>query len=299
MTPSRARLGVLLRLLFGVGGIVFLTLAFLRAWHRSRTTVLPSPWHLAGAAVLATGALVMGSRGWASLLERDGSERELTRAFYLGQLGKYVPGGVWQAVGQVGLSRRAGVSLSQAATAFPVHALTQAAAGGTVGATLVLAGSRVPLPVRLASLSGLVLVPLLRRAWVVRVVHLLGRLARRSWSESLVPAQEQILRSYAWGIGTLVCSGVAFALLASSVHAARASLAAVPAFALAWTAGFLAIPVPSGLGIREAVLIVTIGRAGGAAPVIAASIAHRLVTMIGEAVMILVSSRRRPLEDRP
>jgi uncharacterized membrane protein YbhN (UPF0104 family) len=67
----------------------------------------------------------------------------------------------------------------------------------------------------------------------------------------------------------------------------------VPAFAVAWTTGFLAVPFPSGIGIREGVLIAATGSPSGAASVIAASIVHRLVTMVGEIVMILFSRRRR------
>ena len=89
----------------------------------------------------------------------------------------------------------------------------------------------------------------------------------------------------------MVANGAALALLVWSLHAARLA-AAVPAFALAWTVGFLAVPIPAGLGIREAVLIAVISRPGGAALVIAASVAHRLVAIISEAVMIVISRVR-------
>ena len=127
---------------------------------------------------------------------------------------------------------------------------------------------------------------------MARLVRLLSRVGRRSWPEELIPPQERILRSYAWGIGSLLASGTAFALLASSLHAVKSPVASVPAFALAWTAGFLALPFPSGVGVREVVLLATVGQIGGDALLIAASLAHRLVTMISEALMILLSSRR-------
>jgi glycosyltransferase 2 family protein len=286
----RRRLGVGVRLLLGGIALVFLVVAFRSNWDRSRQQVLPSAWAFAEAFVLVLVGLVLGARGWASLLSGEASGAALAGGFYTAQLGKYVPGGVWQAVGQVGLARRAGVGTSSAVTAFPVHAIAQATAGGTVGAGLIVAGQSVPLAIRLASLSGLLLLPLLRRAWMVRVVGLLARVLKRSWPGSLVPTQSRILRSYCYAVGSILSNGVAFTLLALSVHAVPSAIAGVAGYALAWTAGFLAVPFPSGVGIREAVLIAIFGPFGGTAPIIGASVAHRLVAIVAELLMTVWAS---------
>src|SRR6266516_7535109 len=157
----RKRLGVGVRLLLGAIGLLFLVVAFRSNWHRSRQQVLPSPWALGEAFVLVLTGLALAGRGWGSLLTGEASGAALASGYYTSQLGKYVPGGVWQAVGQVGLARRAGVSTSSAVTAFPVHAIAQATAGGTVGAGLLVAGTGIPFAIRVASLSGLLLLPLL------------------------------------------------------------------------------------------------------------------------------------------
>jgi uncharacterized membrane protein YbhN (UPF0104 family) len=49
------------------------------------------------------------------------------------------------------------------------------------------------------------------------------------------------------------------------------------AFALSWTLGFLVLPLPSGIGVREAVLIAALPV--GAGPLLAASLAQRLLAM--------------------
>ena len=59
--------------------------------------------------------------------------------------------------------------------------------------------------------------------------------------------------------------------------------------------GFLAVPFPSGIGVREAVLIATVASPSGAGPVIVASVVHRLVTMLGELVMIAITKTRTTL----
>jgi len=293
MNPSaRRRVGLGLRIVFGIAGVGFLGIAFRHTWVRSRQDVVPSAWHAAAAGALILIGLSLASRSWAALFGEEASPRKLARGFYTAQLGKYVPGGIWQAVGQVGLATRAGVRLPQASTAFLVQAVTQIAAGGTVGACLAAVGWHLSWAIRLACLLSLLLIVPLRRSWMVRAVRLLQRVTRRALLEEIVPSQDRILRSYGWSVGTMVASGSAFALLASSVHAGNPSIAAVPAFAIAWTVGFLAVPFPSGLGIREAVLIGILGKASVAAPVIAASVAHRLVTMAAELVMILVARIR-------
>jgi uncharacterized membrane protein YbhN (UPF0104 family) len=292
MSAGRYRRGQILRILFGVAGLFFMGIVFRDTWNRSQGRVLPGWEYAIGAEALMVAGLAGASRGWVSLFDGQGSKRALARAFYAAQLGKYVPGAIWQAVGQVGLSRRAGVSLAQATVAFPVHALTWLAASGTVGAALAVLGFHLSVAVRLVALLGLLLVLPLRRTWMLRVLAVLTRLLKRGTTEAL-PSQAAILRCYGWGIWTHLMSGAAFALLASSIDGEVSPAAAIPAFALAWTIGFLALPFPAGLGIRELVLIATLASSSTAAPVIAASLAQRLVTMVGELVMILFSRVRR------
>jgi uncharacterized membrane protein YbhN (UPF0104 family) len=289
----RKRLGTAIRLLFGLVGLAFLAIAFRSNWDRSRQQILPSAWSFGGASALALGGLSFGARGWVSLLSGEASDSALARGFYTSQLGKYVPGALWQAAGQIGMAARAGVTTSRAVTAFPIHAIAQAAAGGTVGAGLLLVGWKTALAIRFASLSGLLLLPLLRRRWMVKALDVLSSLVNRDWPESYVPSQARILRSYGLAVIWVSASGAGFMLLASSVHATPSMAPAVPAFALAWTAGFLALPFPSGIGVREVVLIAVLGGSGSAAPLVGASVAHRLVTMAAEVVMIAWAAVRR------
>ena len=290
MSERRRMAGRVLRIAFGILGVVFMVVAFRHTWDRSTTHAFPRWTYVAGAEVLVIVGLAGASRGWVCLFEGRGSDRALAQAFYTSQLGKYVPGAIWQAVGQVGLSRSADVSLARATTAFPVHALTQVAAGGTLGATLAIVGVHLSTGVRLIAVLGLILVLPLRRVWMLWVLEKVTRLLKRG-----SPSQAAILRSYAWGIWTLLWSGSAFALLAHALNAASPAVAAVPAFAAAWTVGFLAVPFPSGIGVREAVLIATVASPTGAGPVIVASVVHRLVTMLGELVMIVITKSRASL----
>ncbi len=88
---------------------------------------------------------------------------------------------------------------------------------------------------------------------------------------------------------TIVLNGFALDLLLSSLRAGTPILRSVAAFGFAWTIGFVAIPFPSGIGIREAALILTIGSGAPTSYVIAASVSHRLVSMMAELLMIVAS----------
>jgi len=286
------RLGPLLKWVFGLAGIAFLIIAFRDAWRRSQGLPIPRAWAFLSAVLLIIVGLFCLARAWVRLLTEHRANRSLAAGFYMSQLGRYIPGAVWQAVAQVGLATQAGVSLLQASTAFGVQSLVQLAAGGTVGAILAASGRGVPLAIRVSAPLALLPLLLLRRRWLVRALHIVGRLTRRTFADDLVPPQGAILSSFGWTLCTLIANSLAFSLLLSSLPGGAPIVASAAAFGLAWTIGFLAVPFPSGIGVREAVLLVTIGFRVSRSNVIAASICHRLVLM-GAELLVVMSSRIR------
>jgi uncharacterized membrane protein YbhN (UPF0104 family) len=86
------------------------------------------------------------------------------------------------------------------------------------------------------------------------------------------------------GVVAASCFGTAYALLL--VRAGQASTVMVAsAFVVAFTAGFLALPVPSGLGVREAILVGLLRPVAPTADVLAAAIAIRIVQLVVEIVL--------------
>jgi glycosyltransferase 2 family protein len=287
-TPHRSRrIRFLVSLLFGAAALLFLSLAFSETLGRAQESVLPALPALVGAGLVVVGSMVSAAGAWVALFEGAGSVWALTGAFYLGSLGKYIPGGVWQAAAQVGLSRTGRVDVRRAIVAFPVNAITQVVAGAVIGSALAFTGSELPPLLRALSGLGVLLLPLLRRRWMLWLTEHLGTVLGRNWPGTLVPSQGAIVRAFGWNALALGLSGLSFAILLSSLEAG--SPAAVPAFALAWTLGFIAIPFPAGIGIREAVLIWILGGGSRTALVIAASISQRLVAMAGDGLLVLLS----------
>ena len=287
--PTRARrLAGAVRLAVGLTAAAFLVVAFRRSLGRSEGLAWPSAWQLGAALLLCAVALGLAYQEWrllAGALPAGGRQR-LAWSFYLAQLAKYAPGGVWQVASQVGGSQDAGLPLPRAAVAYAGFVASQLAAAGTVGATLAVTAPWLDPVLRLAALGGLGLCLLLNRRW-------LGRLAswlRRAPAPELQPPPGAVAAAWRVGLLVTVASVGAFAVVLSGIRPDVPWPASAAAFALAWVVGFLAVPAPSGLGVREAVLLVLLGPVAGAHELIGAAVLHRLLTMTAEAGWFLAAS---------
>jgi glycosyltransferase 2 family protein len=276
--------GVVVRTAFGLIGAAFLLVVFFQTWDRSRDVLVLPWWRPAVAVVLSALGLLCALGAWRTLLGPKG-RRGLAWGFYVSQLGKYVPGGIWQPAGQIGYAAQTTGSLADAGTSFAVFAVTQTVAGAVLGATLALVHPDLAPVHRIGLLGGASLLLLLDRRWMVRALGLLGR-ARVLRGEPTVPGQGEILAACLWSVGTLVASGLAYAILLAGLGGSPFPVVAVPALALAWVVGFLVLPVPSGIGVREGVLVVALAPVAPVAGVIAASVYHRLTTILAEVAMI-------------
>jgi SAM-dependent methyltransferase len=246
--------------------------------------VLRSPARLAVGFLLGAAALMLWSRAWSALFDVDIDRRALRHGFYLSQLGKYVPGGIWQAAGLVSLAGDAGAPLVPASAAFVVLAVTQVAGAATVGATFAVVAPDLPVPIRLLFIATILLVAFLYRGWMVGLLRHGKRLVKRL-DTSAVPAQPAILRSYVWCVGAIVMFAASFTVVAQP-HDAGQALAEFSAFATAWWIGFVAIPFPSGVGIREAVLVGALRASVGSGAVLGAAVGQRLVAIAAEFTLI-------------
>lgn len=275
----------------------FISVALVRTIDRSGADALPSGIHLAVAEVLAIAGLLIGARAWVCLFE-EGPAPELRHGFYASQLGKYIPGGIWQTVALVGSASRSGAGVARSSVRLPVYMITTIAAGGTLGAALAVVGTSVPTFARWASLAGLLTLPLLGRRWMMAAVRLFSRLSKQPISDDAIPSRRAILRSYVFNLASVLTGSAAFAVLLGSFHTQVSSLEAVSGFCLAWIAGYAAVPVPSGIGVREAVLI-GLFESGIEGPVVTAAVAQRIVLIVAELVVVVLSSTAQRRVRRP
>ncbi len=220
---------------------------------------------LASCVVLIVGYLWSASM-WGRLVRDLGGPRlpvlTSVRVFMVANLGRYVPGKVWQIAGLAYLARREGVQAS-VATGAAILGQGIALLGATLVGIGVLFGANgfwlqiggvgqvAGIGVVLAIIAAVVIPGVFRR-----IVAFWFRLTRTDpLSEGLGPGNAGLrwLALYVvnWGI-----YATAFWLLYLSFGEWRTVLQVGPAFAAAYVAGYIAIFAPAGAGIREGVLVV-------------------------------------------
>ncbi|HEY2723222.1 MAG TPA: lysylphosphatidylglycerol synthase domain-containing protein [Pseudonocardiaceae bacterium] len=253
----------------------------------------------------------MGASGmaWRSLLHGVGTPLSVpgaARVFFLGQIGKYIPGTVWAYVAQAKLGREHGVPASRTTTASVLFVVANAATGAAV-AGLVLPFASDAVYQRFGWVSWLA--PLLLCCLHPRLVLPVLRWLHRVLGRGTPPEQVSgvaVLCSLGWLAVTWLGYGLSMFLLLGPVirddsHALLAPLA-LGGFALAWTVGFLAAGVlvvtPAGLGVREVALLTLLGpmvAGGGAATAVV--VLSRVVHTVSDGVWALVGlALRAPLD---
>ncbi|HXL93992.1 MAG TPA: lysylphosphatidylglycerol synthase domain-containing protein [Streptosporangiaceae bacterium] len=271
---------------FAITAAALCGLEVARQWGRV-VPVLSSigPWSAAGAMLSVLIAMFASMQVWRLLLAGLGSPLSVTsvaRVVFVGQLGKYVPGSVWPVLAQMELSSAHGVPRHRSATASMLCPLITISCG-LLAALLTLpfvAGSRSYLwalaaaPVLLACLC-----PKVLNSGMARLL----RLTRRPPLERPL-GRRTIAACVAWSVGSWVCYGMQVWLLADRLgaHGDAAVLRAFGGFALAWSAGFLAVFVPAGAGVREVVLVAVLAPVTGAVGAIAVALASRMLTTAGD-----------------
>jgi hypothetical protein len=242
-------------------------------------------------------------------LGEDARLGETLRAYYIGHLGKYVPGKALVVILRAGLIGSHRVNPAVAAVSVFYETLTMMAVGACV-AGVVLAASLaqhtwlVALAAVLVVAVGLPTHPAVFRRLVAIVgvgrasPRMLEQLTRLSLGNL---ALGWLAIAFGWclvGLSlwtTLVASG--FAESPPSLHDLGVCIAAA---SLAVVAGFLSL-IPGGAGVREAVLIELLvpafGDAGAVVSAIVARVAWLVAEVVASAVLYLIG--RRPATSGP
>jgi glycosyltransferase 2 family protein len=245
-------------------------------------------WDVLGAVFCVLAGLGCAMLAWRTLLADLGSRLPLPaaiRVMFLGQLGKYVPGAVWAVAAQVELARDYQVPRRRGAAASLVSMAT------TLVVALVMAGVMLPLTSSDA----------IRRYWwvlaitpfavaclhpaVVRTgLNLVLRVARRAPLTESVSVRG-MARALGWtALGWCFYGLHAWLLVREFAHGNDVRIVALSfgAYALAWSAGFLIIFFPGGIGPREAALVAVLSPVMPAASALVVALASRVVMTLGD-----------------
>jgi hypothetical protein len=192
------------------------------------------------------------------------------RAYYLGQLGKYIPGKAVGLLLRTGLLAESGIRPGVGAMTTTYETLTTMASGALVAAVLLsllavereraLWGAMIMLVV-----AGLPTLPFVFNRLMKLIARFAGRAAQRLGTTEetvpLPPVRFPIL------LGGLVFTAMGWAVLGVSLWAVLQALLPVPMswdaarwgrctayVAVSWVVGFISFFTPGGLGVREGIL---------------------------------------------
>jgi glycosyltransferase 2 family protein len=264
-------------------------------------------WALAAVALTSVGMLGISLVWWRTLvlLGTPASPQSAVGWYFLGEMGKYVPGGVWAVVGRGEIATKGGVPRLVA------YASVLLSLGATyLGAMLVVLAL---LPLQLGGAA--------RIEWAIWLAVPLATAVAGSHPAVLRRILRGVRRLFTtvpvfepppWraSLGLVLGSGPAWVALGLGVWcvAWAMGIQAPPfemifAAVLAWVVGFLVVPAPGGLGVREAIFVLAAGSlSGGTAAGIAvlARVLSVLVDAGGGLVVLFVRAlgdRRGPHRD--
>ena len=284
-----------------VAAFAFVGTRIARQWGSVRSALEDAnPALLALAVLVATTAMVAVAMPWRRALALMGStvDRPSTVVWYfMGEIGKYLPGGVWPVIGRAELARRRGVP---GPSAYGSVALSLGALYLAAMAVVVLAA---PLTVIRASEGGALWVVCLLPLGIALLhdrplgwlLHLAERMLQRRIQLS-TPQWRQSVGLVARYVPAWFLIGTATWCVARSIDHDVSWLAVAPAAVLSWIVGFLTLPVPGGVGVREAVFAATATQMSSGVAATAAVIARVVFMLVdagGAAVAAAVWRSRR------
>ena len=268
----------------GIAGLVFVTVKIHEQWGqvRHRLADVDASW-LGLGILLAIAGMTAIAIAWRPVLVALGAEQPTRRAvvrwYYVGEIGKYVPGGIWTFVGRAELARRGGLDRPSAYGSVALSlALLQVAAACVAAVVLPFTSITrhsaaawlvlLVVPVGLALLHHRVLEPLL--AFVERAT-------KRSLTIT-VPPFATTLRLVAGYIPAWLAIGTGTWAIARAFDAHAPFASVFAATIVSWIVGFLVLVVPGGVGVRESVFVAVLTLPGGVAATTA--LVARLVFMV-------------------
>jgi len=249
------------RIAFGVVALALAVWAVASRWEQIVDALLrmQGRWLLA-AAVATLANCVLTGLAWRALLTDLGSHLPwgaAARVFFVGQIGKYVPGSLWPVVVQAELGSDHGVPRRRSAAATVVLILLS-----TFSALVVALGSLPFVPAVAENGFGwtfvlvlpllVVLHPKVLGRLIDRALRLVGRPPLGEWTSVRGTAT-----ALGWALLSWAGAGLQVFFLAISLGAPRTPhtvAVTVGGYALAWAVGLVVVVAPAGAGAREVAL---------------------------------------------
>lgn len=287
-------------LIIGLAGMAFL----LRTMWTHRDEMKDSFSHLTwsslvGAVFFAFMSMSYLGWMWGRLLLRRGYKvprAQLVSWYYTGQLGKYVPGGVWAVVGRAEMAVRGGVPRADAYSVTGLSMFTTYSAAALCAALGSLLSWERPIigaALLLALLFGLsvyAIAPLRQR--------LVGLLRKVTSGTNELTAPKDMLALTIVQVPAWIMISLSTTITA---HAFGAEVGVLHMFfvsSLSWLIGFLVIGAPGGLGVRESIFTGLLSASVGTSTALSLAVASRMifvsVDFLGALIFNLIARKLKP-----
>jgi uncharacterized membrane protein YbhN (UPF0104 family) len=228
------------------------------------------------------------------------SWRDATRIWFISNLGRYVPGKVWQIGAMGALASEAGVSSTAAVGSSLVVNLINLVAACLV---ILLAGSRGLAPEGFAAalvvFSALAFASPWLLPWVVRFAN---RITGREIPEPKIPALAIVFAftgcALAWNLYGIAFRDLAVALFG---EAAGRTSSYTAVFTLSYLSGYLTLFAPGGIGVREGVLTTLLPAAqlaSGASALLLVFVSRLWLTVLEAAPGLILLAVRRSVSPK-
>lgn len=290
------------RVTFLAVALILLVVAVVREREALSDALARMSWgQVAGATALVLVGLAAQMLSWRALF--TGSEvgtlplRAAGRIYFVGQLGKYVPGSVWAVVAQADLGRDHKISRARSAVVALAALVVLVVVGVAVGVVALWAGSGTSIGAywwtALVAVAGLVVL------WprvLGRLVGIAMRTLRRTGPvPTLTP--RGIVRSAAWAVVMWAAFGAHAWLLADGLHDGGwgAAVTLGGAYALAWVVGFVIVIAPAGAGPREVAFVLLAAAVLDRPDALLVALVSRALMVLGDAVAAAAFLGRRGL----
>lgn len=225
------------------------------------------------------------------------SWRTSGRVFFLGQMGKYLPGSIWSYLASAELAKQAGMARTTAVSSLLLAVLIGLGTGIMLSLAILPEAIDVIAPTwRIVLIAGslagfitLALPPV--KAFVLRMARIDYTISSQAFVLS------SLVAAIAW-----ICAGAQILLLAKAIGLEVSGAFLIEAtgmYALAWVAGFLFFIAPAGLGAREGVLVGLLATQLPFADALVIALLARVITTLADFVLGGAALLIRPFAAAP
>ncbi len=243
---------------------------------------------------------------WRSVIVRFGARlgfRDALRLWSYSNLGRYLPGRVWQVVGIVVLGRPHGITPASGGAIAFVNLGLMIGTGTSLGVYFLPDSLPNAGPVRILAVAGAaaLALPVVQPRWLEAMIRQ-APVRLRGTGPVHVPGRVALVGILAAFSAIWVLQGVSFFLLLRSWS--PVSWSELPrltgAYAISYVTGLLAVFAPGGIGVRENVLAYLLEPlAARGIPVSLAVVGSRLVALFAELLVLFLALATNPRRAPP